>query len=69
VEGSDGMLEPSVLCGGINDACHSELFDACESLHQPVVYDFEQCPMGNFDKAENGVVDDFCVVQGRFENR
>ena len=62
VESTQRMLEPGVLCPGINYRSHTELLDARETLEQAVLHDIEQQATRNAYEPEYRVVDYFEVV-------
>ena len=60
--GSGGVLEPSMLCSGVDKRGHPQLLDACESLQVSVLKDFIQEPRRKIDEAENRIIDDFSLL-------
>lgn len=62
MEGSNGMLEAGVLCSWIDHTGESELLDTAQTIEVRVLDDVEKQSLGNANKSEYGVVDDFHLV-------
>lgn len=51
------MLEPCVLCSGIDLLCESQLLDACQPLEVRVADNIEQQSPRHLDESEHRIVD------------
>ena len=57
------MLETCMTGSGINHRGQAQLIDTVQALKQRVLHDAVEQPARDFDKSENGIVNDLCVVQ------